>query len=125
MIHTKAHKERRKQKRFAVTGKPDSSLKKSTGEELPFVLVDVSRDGLGIVTDGIIEVHETLLLTIKRNPQLEIPLVVKWLKPSSDLESDPTSFAPMSRIGLQTSRADINLESEFRKMKDVSMEDLS
>jgi hypothetical protein len=109
--------ERRRDRRLPATGRLSGMLKTSEDFVYNFFLVDVSRDGLGLLLDANVPPDTIMTLSIANIASNPIKLKVRWtIKIAPSVEA--------YRSGLQVVNADIDLIALLSGIDSVKLEDL-
>lgn len=117
--------ERRNEKRYAVTGRPKSSLTNDRGQHITFIIADVSPHGLGLIIEGNVDISDVLTLKIEYQPTSETQLTVKWTLSAGALDDDQPTIDRLLRVGLSVLDQSTNLVDILQAQPGTSLEDLS
>jgi hypothetical protein len=114
--------ERRRHKRFAVMGKLPAKIYNKNGDLLTYIVVDVSKRGLGLLVDEKVSRNETVLVRFDIVKIKDTEMTVRWA-----VESDDHGLGfdtPVYRCGLEVISDDNDLETIFRTIDGMILEDM-
>lgn len=110
--------ERRRHERFAVVGTVKGLLVNSVGEQLIFIVSDVSQKGLGLVISMQCKAGDILSFSDEVGKVGTIYLRVAWCTKASE---KPDSIY---RCGLESTDQEIDLEQMLRSQPNIQLENL-
>jgi len=113
--------EKRRHKRFSVSGHLQGRLLTSRGgAALTFMLIDASKHGLGLIIDESVQSGDALELHLDEQISGSLLLQVSWVQPTEvDLGQES-----MYRCGLALMNESLDLEQILRSIDTVMLEDL-
>lgn len=117
---SKGGSDRRRHRRYSITGKVPGKILAADAEEIVFIAVDVSRYGLGIIVDR--PIANGAIVNYQIDSRKSIPLQVKWVVGPVIEDED---MEEVYRCGLHVTDERIDLEEILRRESNIQFEDLT